>query len=270
MFSIIIPTLNEELYIPKLLASLVSQTEGDFEVIVVDGKSKDKTVEVTKSFQGRLPKLQVVTSPRASLPYQRNYGAKSAKGDWLLFIDADSQLYPYCLERCRAFISRSSTQFFTTWFSPDSDVGSDANLILVSNIFIESAKLVKRQVAPGPFAAITREVFALVSGYNENCQFGEDQDLSMRLYEKGVELSIIRETLYVYSLRRFRKQGTLKMLQTYAKGSMATILTRRAPKYMPGYIMGGHFYEKSRTARQKSRLRELNQRLKSLLREFLR
>lgn len=270
MFTIIIPTLNEEQFLPKLLKSLSLQTEKDFEVIIVDGKSKDKTVEVAKSFQSELPRLQVITSPRASLPYQRNYGAKIAKGNWLLFVDADSQLYPYCLERCRMYLSGASARFFTTWFSPDSDVGSDANLILVSNIFVEAARILKRQLAPGPFAAITREAFELVGGYNENCQFGEDQDLSMRLYEKGVELSIIRETLYVYSLRRFRKQGTLKMLQTYAKGSMATLLTRRAPKYMPGYIMGGHFYEKSRTARQKSRLRELNQKLKSLLREFLR
>src|SRR5258706_4031142 len=89
-FSVVIPALNEEKFLPKLLASLAAQTVKDFEVVVVDGSSKDKTVTVARSFAKKLPKLQVVVSKVASLPLQRNLGAKKTTGEWLIFIDADS------------------------------------------------------------------------------------------------------------------------------------------------------------------------------------
>ena len=78
-FSIIIPTLNEEKFLPKLLESLTTQTVKDFEVIVVDGQSKDKTVAVAKRFAGTL-QLTVVTSEKPSVSYQRNYGSKVVTG----------------------------------------------------------------------------------------------------------------------------------------------------------------------------------------------
>lgn len=268
MISIIIPTLNEEKFLPKLLDSLVAQTDKDFEVIVVDGSSKDKTVTVAKSFARKLPRLRVVVSKSAGLPLQRNMGAKEATGKWLLFLDADDILFPYSLQRCLDYISASKSSFFTTWFSPDSNVSGDANLVLVSNLFIEAAKLVKRQLAPGPFVAVTREAFDLVGGYDENRAYGEDVDFSMRLYEHGILLTILRETIYVYSLRRFRKHGTLTMLQLYAKGSMIALLTGRSPQKMPGYVMGGHYYEKPRNVK-KSVLKKYELKLKKLIQGLL-
>jgi len=117
MISIIIPTLNEETFLPKLLDSLVTQTQKDFEVIVVDGSSKDKTVELAHSFSANLPNLQVIVSNKASLPLQRNLGAKNAIGDWLVFVDADSILMPYFIERILNFIHTKNSSVFTTWVS---------------------------------------------------------------------------------------------------------------------------------------------------------
>src|SRR3989344_8910763 len=98
-FSIIIPTLNEEKFLPRLLESLARQTAKNFEVIVVDGKSKDKTVERAREFEKKLLHLTVIMSPKASLPLQRNLGAKHAAAPWLAFIDADSVLLPNFIER---------------------------------------------------------------------------------------------------------------------------------------------------------------------------
>lgn len=69
-FSVIIPTLNEEKFLPNLLTSLSEQTEESFEVIVVDGKSKDKTVAVAESFKKKLP-LRVIVCDRGSLQIGR-------------------------------------------------------------------------------------------------------------------------------------------------------------------------------------------------------
>jgi glycosyltransferase involved in cell wall biosynthesis len=75
--SIVIPALNEEHFLPHLLTSLTKQTKSDFEVIVVDGSSTDRTVEVARSFGTKLPKLEVIVSQKASLPLQRNLGARA-------------------------------------------------------------------------------------------------------------------------------------------------------------------------------------------------
>jgi len=63
-FSIIIPTLNEERYLPKLLEDLLNQTEKNFEVIVVDGKSTDKTIDVCKHFMKNIPSKIIISNKR--------------------------------------------------------------------------------------------------------------------------------------------------------------------------------------------------------------
>ena len=136
--SIVIPALNEENYLPHLLTSLTKQTKRDFEVIVVDGSSTDKTVEVARSFASRLPKLEVIVSQKANLPLQRNMGARASSGEWLAFIDADSILLPYFIERIESFIEEQNPTLFTSWFRPDSEISGDALFTLMANLFVEA------------------------------------------------------------------------------------------------------------------------------------
>lgn len=249
MFSVIIPALNEEKFLPKLLDSLVCQTNTSFEVIVVDGKSKDRTVSVAKAYAKKLPKLTVVSSPKASLPYQRNYGALNALGDWLVFVDADSIFLPYFIERCIAFISSEKPTVFSSWFMPDSTVSGDALFTLIANITLEMSLVAKRQLTPGPLTTVSRKAFDAVGGYDEDHAFNEDVDFGLRLGKSGYTLSILRETVCVYSLRRFRKQGKLKVIQQYVTAGIVAVFTNSALKKMPGYIMGGQLYGKRKHAK---------------------
>ena len=92
IFSIIIPTYNEEEYLPVLLDSIKEQSFDDYEIIVADANSTDKTREIAKSYgcivvDGGLPAAG------------RNNGAKIAKGEYLLFIDGDDLLVNNILEK---------------------------------------------------------------------------------------------------------------------------------------------------------------------------
>ena len=80
MLSIIIPTLNEEKYLPVLLESIKKQKfEGDYELIVADAGSQDKTVEIARNFGGKIVP--------GGLPAKgRNQGAAEARGDLFLFL----------------------------------------------------------------------------------------------------------------------------------------------------------------------------------------
>ena len=241
--SLVIPALNEEIFLPHLLTSLTKQTKQDFEVVVVDGSSRDRTVEAAQAFYPKLPTLKVVVSERAGLPLQRNLGARATNGEWLVFIDADSVLLPYFIERIECFIEKQQPVLFTSWFRPDSETSGDALFTLIANSFVEGSIYFHRPIAPGPLTAVRRDIFEAVGGYDESLTFGEDYDLTRRISERGIALQILRETLYEYSLRRVRREGKLRFMGLYAKASLRVLLTKKNLEHVPSYIMGGHLYE---------------------------
>lgn len=264
-FTIIIPTLNEEKFLPKLLTSLVSQTEKSFEVIVVDGTSKDNTVKIARSFDKRIP-IRVIECDHARLPMQRNRGASLGRGAWFLFIDADSVLLPYCIERLDAYIRACDPKLVTTWGKPDSEVVQDSLSTLLYNMVLEGGLLFHKQLSPGPFTAIARSAFDAIGGYDESLEFAEDQNLSQRLADHGVPLAIIRETLFIWSMRRFRQQGRAWSAQVYIRSALRVLFTGKNYTHMPGYIMGGHLYGKKKPIKQPV-IKEFEKKLKKIMGE---
>ena len=90
--SIIIPTLNEEDYILTLLKNLKHQTYKNFEIIIADAFSKDKTREIAEKF-----KAKIVNGGTPSIG--RNNGASAARGEILIFFDADVEIKTNYLEK---------------------------------------------------------------------------------------------------------------------------------------------------------------------------
>ena len=91
--SVIIPTKDEEDYILPTLKRLSGQTYQNFELIVKDGLSTDRTAETVKEYADL-----VISSKDVSIGDARNQGAKRAKGDVLVFLDADTLLEKHALE----------------------------------------------------------------------------------------------------------------------------------------------------------------------------
>lgn len=267
-YSVIIPTLNEEKFLPNLLESLARQTDKNFDVTVVDGSSKDKTIAVAKSFTPKLPQLRVIVSKIASLPLQRNLGAKHATGQWLVFVDADSVLMPYFIDRLNVFIQKTSPTWFTTWCLPDSDSVPDAIFTLLTNIYWESMRIIKRPGAPGPLNCIRRDLFQAVGGYDETHAYNEDIEFGLRLAKHGAILTFLRETLYVWSMRRIRREGKIKVMNQYILSMIPILLFKRPFKVMPGYVMGGHLYTPKYKPSTVKRLRSYEKALKRFAKEL--
>jgi glycosyltransferase involved in cell wall biosynthesis len=266
-YSVIIPTLNEEKYLPNLLESLAAQTQKDFEVIVVDGVSKDNTVAVAQEFKRKLPCLSVLTADVPGVSRQRNVGARNSSGEWLVFVDADSVLLPTFIERISEYIRTEHPKIFTTWTRPDSKKPGDANIALLANMIYEMSIILHRPLAPGPLTIVLRSVFDAVGGYDETRVFNEDVDLSMRLHKKSFFFTVIPETLYTWSMRRLRKEGRLRLLQQYLMSGLPYLFFKYPVRFIPGYLTGGHIYKKKKGMKQTA-LKRYDAKLKAIMKEL--
>src|SRR5438105_4070082 len=90
-FSVIIPTYNRSHLIAKTLGYVLAQTYSDFEIIIIDDGSTDKTEEIIGSIKdARISYYKIDNAERGAA---RNYGVHKAKGDYVNFFDSDDALY---------------------------------------------------------------------------------------------------------------------------------------------------------------------------------
>mgnify|MGYP000650744292 FL=1 len=97
--SVIIPVYNAEKYLGKCLESLLSQTLQEMEIICVDDGSSDGSPEILKRFQGRDERVRILTQENQYAGVARNNGMREARGEYLLFLDADDFFEETLLEK---------------------------------------------------------------------------------------------------------------------------------------------------------------------------
>ena len=90
--SVIIPVYNGEKYIEKTLDSLVEQTVEDFEVIIIDDGSDDKTGEIIKKYCDEYVDFFYINQPHSGVYAARNTGIKKARGEYIHFLDCGDKL----------------------------------------------------------------------------------------------------------------------------------------------------------------------------------
>ena len=165
MLSIIIPTLNEEKYLPLLLKEIKKQNfNGDYEIIVADAGSIDRTLEIAREHGCR-----VISG---GLPARgRNEGAKMAQGDTLLFMDADNVFLPEnFLEKLLTEFKRKKLGVASFPIYPNSKK-IDKILYGFYNNFVNLTQI--------PYATnsvlVKKEIFEKVDGgFDEEIKIGED------------------------------------------------------------------------------------------------
>jgi len=205
LVSVVIPSYNEGSYIDRLLDALASQDYPNLEVIVSDAESKDDTPAVIESFTSKLD-VKLLTSPPAGPAAGRNIGAAKAKGEWLLFLDADDDITD------PAFISklvRAADK--NSWQTASAPMrGIDAGIFERFGTWVNFryAKLLSRTkhpVAAGWCILTKRDLFEANHGFNEKIHFGEDYDYVTRVGNHG--FGFVMDTFYFIDLRRSREEG---------------------------------------------------------------
>ncbi len=97
--SIIVPSFNKEKYISETIESVISQTYLNWEMLIVDDVSNDKTVEIISSYRLNDKRIHLHVNPEnKGANYSRNFGLKQALGKYIIFLDADDLLSANCIE----------------------------------------------------------------------------------------------------------------------------------------------------------------------------
>jgi len=207
LISVIVPTLQEEKYLSKTLPKLV-RLKPLVEIIVVDGLSQDKTVDVAKRFTNRVFQIGKRGIARA-----KNYGAKRANGEILVFLDADVN------------VPENFVNEVLEVFSSPKVVGATCNVLFVQPKFREAvfskfynfliqASFWFRPHCQGKFLAVRKNDFFKVGGFDESMPCLEDHDLAFRLSKQGKFVFVKGLTVYEFP-RRFRKLGLLRVVGTW-------------------------------------------------------
>lgn len=237
-FSIIIPTLNEENYVPKLLTDLCLQTFTDFEVLVVDAKSEDQTKEVVRSFK----KARLIVSSVRNISYQRNLGTKYARGQYLIFNDADIRLHHNFLNILYHQLSKNAPDVFATLSLPPDTKPSAKMMIVFINLILRAGILLRIPSASGTCIGCKKETFIKIGGFDLSIGFGEDSEFVRRAVKSGLKFNLFEDPRYIYSLRRFEKNGYSNTLLEYIKLNAEIILRGFPKKDQVQYPMGGSYY----------------------------
>ena len=213
--SIVIITLNEELNLPHILGDLERQTTKNFEVIVVDSKSADATVEVARSFINRLP-LRIVEMPNKGVSLGRNTGASRARYERLLFLDADTRLDVDFLEKSLEELEARRLQIGGVYLKC-----RDAFSLSAAGMQLFNGGLWLHQrvfpMAAGGCLFSTRTAHDRVGGFDESIVLCEDCDYVRRASkEYGLRFGMLRQKYYFHT-RRLEQEGLLKMGKTYLR-----------------------------------------------------
>lgn len=205
MLSIIIPTLNEEKYLPLLLRAIQEQKFDNYEIIVADAGSQDKTIEIAKSYD-----CKIVSG---GLPAKgRNEGAKVAQGELLLFFDADAILPEESLVNFIEEFKRRDLDIAGFLLQP---ISRNKFIKFLYNYFYNWPVLIMEKLLPHASGTILikKSFHSKINGFNEAIKFAEDTDYVRRAAKFG-KFGILKSAKIFFSQRRFENDGWVK---TYLK-----------------------------------------------------
>ena len=183
--SVIIPAYNEEKFIEKSIRSVKEQkTKLNYEIIVVDNNSKDRTKEIAKE-----QNVKVVSEKKQGVGAARRTGTENAKGEIVVHIDADTRLYPNHLEKVKKFFEEDKELaclggYFVFYDAPMWK--SFFRKVLYSPLVYFAKTSSKGALGPmGNNMAFKRSFYEGTKGFNKNLKFGEDMEICKELKKFG-------------------------------------------------------------------------------------
>ena len=231
-YSIIIPVYNRPDEVDELLQSLTEQSFKDLEVIIVEDGSSQPCENVVHRYASKLP-LRYYTKENSGPGQTRNFGAEHSQGEFLIFLDSDCVLPPDFLKEVDAELCREECD---AWGGPDrahdsfTPVQKAISYSMTSFITTGGIRGGKKQMDkkfyPRSFnMGIRRSLYRQLGGFS-SMRFGEDIDLSLRIYKSGASCRLFPKA-WVWHKRRTDFKKFFK--QVHNSGIARINLMKRHP-----------------------------------------
>ncbi len=204
--SVVLPVRNEEKYIKGCISSILRQDfdKDNLEVVIIDGMSEDKTVEIIESFMAQYSFIRLYKNPKKTIQYANNIGIKNAVGEYIVRMDAHSEYADDYISKCVEYIEKTGAE----------NVGGP--MIAKGKTPIQT---VVAAAYHSPFAlgggkfhdedyegyadtvylgAFRRDTLLQLGLYDERLIYTDDDDLNFRLVESGGKIFITPKIKSVY------------------------------------------------------------------------
>lgn len=231
-YSIIVPVFNRPDEVDELLQSLTEQTLKDMEVIIVEDGSSLPCENVVHRYADKL-QLRYYTKENSGPGQTRNYGAEHSQGEFLIFLDSDCVLPPDFLKEVDKELNNKECD---AWGGPDrahesftsvqKAISYSMTSFLTTGGIRGGKKQMDKKFYPRSFnMGIRRSLYRQLGGFS-SMRFGEDIDLSLRIYKSGASCRLFPEA-WVWHKRRTDFKKFFK--QVHNSGIARINLMKRHP-----------------------------------------
>ncbi len=203
LVSVILPTGNQEKFLPNVIDAVLKQTMKDFELIVIDNATTDQTAEILKSYQKSDSRVKVIRLPKNSgLSFMRETGNRAARGKYIAVMNAKDIMFPKFLEesvhfleqnktvtlvKAQAFLYNKGTDPFTQSVPSENTLHQIVELSKIDNAgFVYRREFIKKH--------------KIAYKISQSC--AEDYDFLVKMIKKGVHLAILKSDEPLYAVSR--------------------------------------------------------------------
>ena len=206
LISIIMAAYNAEKTIEQAINSVLRQTYTDFELLVVNDCSKDRTVELVKSIAAKDSRVRLISNVKNSgVSYTRKHGLEEAQGAWIAILDSDDAWAPEKLEKQIALQKKMNADLlFTGSAFMDSD-GHAIDWYLHAPERVTYRQLLKQNVLSNSSALVRKELYAKYYAIGDKMH--EDFAIWLGILKEGREAYGVDEPLLIYRIAKSSKSG---------------------------------------------------------------
>lgn len=200
--SIIVPVYNAEKYLKKCIESIFDNTENPFEVIIINDGSNDNSLKIIKELMKKYINIVLIDNFNNGVSYSRNLGIRKAKGDYVMFVDADDELKKNWFDEIKNHVQENYDVIYFSKYNLESNkndllkylVGYNKESICIAGPY---SKIFKRRLIE------KNEIL-----FNDKIINGEDMLFNIEILSKADKVKSINESFYLY--RRYIGQTTKK------------------------------------------------------------
>lgn len=238
VFSVIVPVYNVENYLKECVDSVLCQTFTDYELILIDDGSTDKSGKICEEYADKYENVRLISKENGGLSSARNCGIKSAEGEFLLFLDSDDfwcsrdclKILKAASEESPDFIMFKMNKYFDG-VTEDSYGDYDLDLINKGNptdIFLYMVKE-NKQLACACNKAIKRDHIIKNGIFFREGITGEDIDWVVRLFAPSEKITAVNDVLYMY--RQNRRGSITNVVSSKKLANLFTTISGVSDEY---------------------------------------